>query len=128
VLQCVAVRCSILQQCCSSVVVCGSVLQSVAVCERSVLQYFAVLCSMFSYVAVRCSVLQCVAVFEGTIRYAKYQSRHKDARGHPLFRTLSHPLAPSLALLCPLQRSASLSHVQKLQKSGSSEVDIFGGK
>ena len=81
VLQCVVVRCSVLQVCCS-ILQCVAVRQKfdtflirqivwkytlpiqipcLAVC-CSVLQCVAVCCSVLQCVAVRCSVLQCVAV------------------------------------------------------------------
>jgi len=75
-LQCVAVSCSVLQcvrslpspsslrVCCSvlqCVAVCCSVLTRVALCS-CVLQYAAVCCSELQCVAVCCSVLQCVTV------------------------------------------------------------------
>jgi len=60
VLQCVAVRCSVLQ-CVQCVPVRCSVLQCVAV-SCSVLQCVAVCCSVLQCVAVCCGVLQCVIV------------------------------------------------------------------
>ena len=54
-LQCVAVRCSVLQR----AVVCCRVLQSVAVC-CSVLHRVAICCNVLQCVAVCCNALQCV--------------------------------------------------------------------
>jgi len=55
-LQCHAVRCSVLQRVLQCAAVCRSVLQCVAVCS-SMLQCVAVCCSVLQCVAVCCSVL-----------------------------------------------------------------------
>jgi len=65
-MQCVAVRCSVLQRVAVNYtgkcnIICYSALQSVAV-RYSALQCVAVRCSALQCVAVCCSVLQCVAV------------------------------------------------------------------
>ena len=57
VLQCAAMYCSVLQ----CIAVCCSVLQCAAVC-CSVLQCVAECCSVWQCIAVHCSVLRCVAV------------------------------------------------------------------